>query len=114
MAGAGLKHLVLAGIVMMLAGGAFADDESWRAEFNEVCDKTSEATTLSSQELKSLIDRCDRIQKSLAGENESVVKVYTKRVRMCRDLFRYVLDTREAQEKAPAKSIEEPDGARKR
>lgn len=94
-----LKCHVFGAIFMLLAGAAFAGDEAWRAEFNEVCDKTSEAMTLSSQELKSLIARCDRIQQSLAGEHESDAKVYTKRVRMCRDLFQYVLQTRQEQEK---------------
>lgn len=97
---AGLLRLILAGtFVVLLVYGSFAEEAVWRNDFNEVCEKTTEAMALSPQELKALIEKCDRVQKALAGEQETVVKVYTKRVKMCRDLYRYVLDSKEQAEK---------------
>jgi hypothetical protein len=68
---------------------------AWRDDFNEACSKTTEAMNLSSGELKGLLEKCDRVEKAIAAEEETVRKVYLKRVQMCRNLYRYVLDAKE-------------------
>lgn len=78
------------------AGIACAADD-WRSEFDELCSKTTDAMGLSTDELKGLADRCDRLQTRIEQLEETERKVFLKRLRMCRDLYRYVIDSRTKQ-----------------
>jgi hypothetical protein len=90
---------------LLLAAGAATASDDWLAEFNDSCARTSEAMDLSRQELLVLIAKCERVKKAIETQDESVRKVYLKRVQMCLDLFRYVADTKasDAKEPPPAK-----------
>lgn len=77
-----------------LAGVAWAD-EAWKAEFEDVCGKTADAASFSADELKQLVERCDKLQPQIAALEESPRKVYLKRLKMCRDLYAYVLETKQ-------------------
>ncbi|MBP2684698.1 MAG: hypothetical protein H6Q79_2737 [Deltaproteobacteria bacterium] len=68
--------------------------EGWREEFDTVCAKTDIAMTLSRDELTDLIGRCDRLKARIEAEEESTRKVYLQRLRMCQDLYRFVLQSK--------------------
>jgi hypothetical protein len=68
--------------------------EEWKAEFDAVCSKTDVAMTLSSEELKGLIAGCDRLKPKIEEQEESTRKVYLRRLRMCRDLYKYLLENK--------------------
>ena len=68
--------------------------EEWKAEFDAVCSKTDVAMTLSSEELKGLIAGCDRLKPKIEAQEESTRKVYLRRLRMCRELYKYVLENK--------------------
>jgi len=68
--------------------------EEWKAEYEAVCSKTDVAMTLSEEELKGRIARCDRLKPKIEGEEESTRKVYLRRLHMCRELYQYVLDSK--------------------
>ena len=70
--------------------------EEWKAEFDAVCSKTDVAMTLSVGELKDLIERCVQLEKRIEAQDESTRKVYLRRLQMCRDLYKYLLETKEA------------------
>jgi hypothetical protein len=70
--------------------------DGWRREFDEVCARTQDAMVLSTEELKSLVGRCDRLRPTLEGLAESERKVWVKRLAGCRNLYAYVLEAREA------------------
>ena len=72
---------------------AFAQ-EGWREEFDTVCAKTDIAMTLSRDELSDLIGRCDRLKARIEAEDESTRKVYLRRLGMCQDLYRFVLESK--------------------
>ena len=72
---------------------AFAQ-EGWREEFDAVCAKTDVAMTLSEDELSERIGRCDRLKARIEAEGESTRKVYLRRLQMCQDLYRYVLQSK--------------------
>ena len=74
---------------------AFAQS-GWREEFNAVCAETDGAMALSEGELTERIGRCDRLEARIALEEEPARKVYLRRLQMCRDLYRYVLRSRQA------------------
>jgi hypothetical protein len=53
--------------------------------------------TLSPEELKGLIARCDRLKPRIEAEGESARKVFLRRLHMCRELYKYVLESKEHQ-----------------
>ncbi len=73
---------------------ALAQDD-WKTEFESICARTQDAATIASDELKSLVDRCDKLKPSIEKLDESQKKVYLKRLKMCRDLLAFVLESRE-------------------
>jgi len=76
-----------------------APAEAWRAEFDDICAKTDGAESLSKEELKGLIERCEKLRPEIEKLDESARKLYLKRLQMCRDLFAYVLETKEEEAK---------------
>jgi hypothetical protein len=70
--------------------------EGWKAEYESVCAKTDMAMTLSAEELKELIAGCDRLKPKIEAEEETTRKVYLRRLQMCRDLYKYVLEAKES------------------
>jgi len=70
-------------------------EEGWSAEFESVCSKTQDAMVLSSDELRALIVRCDTLKPKIDALDESRRKVYGKRLQQCRDLYDFVLKSRE-------------------
>ncbi len=68
--------------------------EDWRNEFDDVCSKTQDAMIFTSDELKDLAARCDRLKPILEKLDEPQRKVYLKRLRSCRDLYLFVLESR--------------------
>ncbi len=71
----------------------YAQDD-WKAEFEDVCSKTEDPMALSTEEIRSLIDRCDKLKPRIEKLEESAAKVYLKRLKMCRDLFAFVLESK--------------------
>lgn len=69
--------------------------EDWRKEFDEVCSKTQDAMVFTDDELKDLVSRCDKLKPQIEKFDESQRKVYLKRLQMCRDLYIFVLESRE-------------------
>lgn len=67
-------------------------EESWRASFDATCSKTDQAMTMSAQELRDLLARCDVLKKVIEAQEESVRKVYLKRLALCRNLYAYMLE----------------------
>jgi hypothetical protein len=82
------------GIGIFQAGIAHAQ-EDWRKEFDDVCSRTQDAMVIPSGELKNLVDRCDKLKPQIEKLDESQRKVYLKRLHMCRDLYFFVLESRE-------------------
>jgi hypothetical protein len=72
-----------------------AAQEDWMSEFEDVCSKTQDSMTLSSDELKGLISRCDKLNPVISKLEGPQRKVYLKRLRLCRDLFVFVLESKE-------------------
>jgi hypothetical protein len=68
--------------------------EEWKAEFDAVCSQTDVAMTLSSDELEGLVARCDRLKPKIEAQDEPTRKVYLRRLQMCRELYKYVLENK--------------------
>ena len=89
------------GILFINSHGVSYAQGDWKQEYAEVCAKTQNATTLSADELKNFIDRCDALQgriHELNGSQGSERKVYSKRLKMCRDLYFFALEFKNKRE----------------
>ena len=67
----------------------------WKREYADVCGKTQNAMVVSVKELENFIDRCDKLQDrihELDGSSGAERKVYSKRLKMCRELFTFILE----------------------
>ena len=71
-------------------------EEDWFLEFEAVCSKTQDAMALSTDELRSLLARCEKLKPRVEALDPSRRKVYARRLQLCRDLYQFVVDTREA------------------
>jgi len=68
--------------------------EGWQKEFDDICSKTQDAMTFSIEELTALVQRCDALLPQIEKLDETQKKVYTGRLRMCRGLYAYVLNSK--------------------
>ncbi len=75
-------------------GIVYAQDD-WKNEFDDVCSKTQDAMTFSAGELKNLIARCDKLKPQIEKLDETQRKVFLKRLQYCRELFFFVLESKE-------------------
>jgi hypothetical protein len=90
-----LKLLALAGCLTIFINlqAAFSED-TWRTDFDATCAQSNNAMTLSVNELKMLIERCDHLQKIVESQEETIRKVYSKRLQMCKKLYVFILETK--------------------
>lgn len=72
-------------------------EEPWQASFERTCSKSSEAMSLSVEELRALLDECAALETVIGKQEASLRKVYTKRLQLCRNLFAYMLEYKTAQ-----------------
>jgi len=70
-------------------------EEDWRGEFDALCARTDDAMALPVDELRALVARCDALAPRLRALDESTRKVFGRRLQQCRDLFRFVLESRQ-------------------
>jgi len=68
--------------------------EAWQSEFDDICSRSQNAMTFSEQELADLIQRCDVLMARIEKLDETRKKVYMGRLRMCRGLYAYVLESK--------------------
>ncbi len=99
-----LPRSLVAALALVLAPAAVraaapapspAAAQDWKKEFEEVCAKTQDAMALPLDELRTLVARCDRLTPQIERLDESQRKVYSRRLQVCRDLYQFVLDSRE-------------------
>ena len=74
---------------------AWAEDE-WRKEFDAVCGLTNDAMNFDVDQLKALVDRCDKLKPAIEALEPSARKVFLKRLQLCRDLYAYVLESKKS------------------
>jgi hypothetical protein len=77
-----------------MAPAAASAQDDWKKEFEDVCSKTQDSMSLTSDELTSLVDRCDALKPRIEKLDETQRKVYLKRLQMCRDLLAFVMQTK--------------------
>jgi hypothetical protein len=74
-------------------------NEGWQKEFEEVCSKTQDAMTFAVEQLRDIVQRCDALEPQIEKLDETRKKVYLKRLRQCRGVFAYVLESKQKEKK---------------
>ncbi len=90
-----LSVLPGSGLLSSAAWAQAAGQERWKQEFDEVCSRTADAMSIPPAELKQLVDRCDALRPAIEGLDETQKKVYSKKLKMCRDLFAFALSQKQ-------------------
>jgi hypothetical protein len=90
-----LLCLLLVAGSLLVAGIAWAEDD-WKKEFETVCCQTDNAMNMTVEQLRDSVNRCEKIKPAIEALEPSPRKVFLKRWQLCRDLFKYVLDSKEA------------------
>jgi hypothetical protein len=95
--------LVLLALGAALPAGAQAADPpaapapaGWKGEFEAICARTQDAMALPADELRALVERCDRLAPAVEALAEPERRVFSRRLRACRELYAYVLASRQA------------------
>jgi shikimate kinase len=86
-------------ILVAITGGISMAEEPWRQEMDAVCSRTQDSMSLSLVELKQLVERCDKLKPTIEAQEESTRKVFRKRLQLCRDLYAFVLKSKEQEKK---------------
>ncbi|MDA8173319.1 MAG: hypothetical protein M0018_01870 [Nitrospiraceae bacterium] len=82
------------------AQSASAGQADWRSEFNSVCSRSGQTMALSNDELKSLVKRCGGLEKRISQDADgSAKKVFLQRLKTCCGMYRFMLETRQAEGK---------------
>ena len=108
---AAMKNIVLFSLVsvffpclffgsLLVAGpeNSYAQKD-WKQEYAEVCGGTQDAMGYTVEELKSFVERCDKLRDRINQpdglQTPTEKKVYGKRLKMCRDLYDFALQHKE-------------------
>lgn len=86
------KRVIAAALLALALVQPVCAEEAWQATFDETCSKSNQAMTMSVQELRDLIVKCDELQKVIETQEATVRKVYLKRLALCRNLYAYMLE----------------------
>ena len=77
-----------------IAAAAVAAQDDWKKEFEDICSQTEDSMSLSPDELKGLVDRCEALKPRIEKLDETQRKVYLKRLQMCRDHLVFVIESK--------------------
>ena len=77
-------------------------EPDWKEEYSDVCSETQGAVSFSVEKLQEYITRCEKLQERLDELNGSKggteKKVYSRRLKMCRDVYEYTLQYKNREE----------------
>lgn len=68
--------------------------EQWQEELNEICSNTHNAMSMSQDELKAMISKCDDLKPKLDKLNNPAKKKHAlKKLNKCRDLYFFMIES---------------------
>lgn len=68
--------------------------EDWKAAFDDICSKVDVSGTMSTKELGALVDRADKLMPEIQASNDSHKKVYLQRLKKCRSMYVFMIETK--------------------
>lgn len=86
--------LIVSMAVLFSTGSSWSED-AWLPEFEEICGKTQDAGSMTTEELKAVVAKCDRVKSLIENSDNPQKKVYLFRLDKCRKLFVFMLESSE-------------------
>lgn len=68
--------------------------ENWKDSFDEICGKVQGAESLSEQELAALVEKADKLLPVIQASDNPAKKVYLQRLKKCRAVYEFMIDTK--------------------
>ncbi len=81
-------------LVSLQVSYCFAED-TWISEFEDICGRTEDSSGMNKEELKALIDRCDKLRPVIESSDNPQKKIYLFRLDKCKNLFNYAIQVGE-------------------
>jgi len=94
-----IKGFIAACLLTLATVSATAAQDSWKPSFEEICSKVQATDTLSTTEITALIEKADKLVPVIQASDSPSKKVYVMRLKKCRSLFEFILDTKKSSEK---------------
>lgn len=95
-------YLIVGVLFFGLLPARAGQEPDWKEEYGAVCSETQGAVSLSVEKLQEYISRCEKLQERLDELNGSnggtEKKVYSRRLKMCRDVYEYTLQYKKREE----------------
>jgi hypothetical protein len=91
--------IVAAMLALATTVSAASAQDSWKPSFEEICSKVQATDNLSTAELAALIEKADKLMPVIQASDSPSKKVYMLRLKKCRSLFEFIIDTKKAPEK---------------
>ncbi len=85
-----------------LAQGAASGLADVKRDFEEVCSNSTNGAHLGKEELQKLVSRCDTLKPRIEGLDDTDRRFYLRRLKSCRDLYQFMIDTTEPEKPASA------------
>lgn len=89
--------------VLLLSPLSWGGEDEWRAEFERACSQSNRSMVMTVKELQELVTACDRVDKLLEVQDETVRKVYRKRVQQTKNLYLFMIETKKTEQQVPQK-----------
>ena len=88
-----LMLLAFAGSVMLPMTPAVAE-ENWKESFEEICGQVQGAESMTDQQIKAMMEKADKLMPVIQASNDPGKKVFLIRLKRCRGVYEFMLDTR--------------------
>lgn len=73
--------------------------EDWKTAFEDICSQVQGADSLSQQQIEDMIKKADKILPEIQTSNDPGKKVYITRLKRCRGVYEFMLDTKKSSQK---------------
>ena len=87
------KILFLIAILICVSTLSFANEESWRDEYNSICGDSQEAVLLPREEINTLIDKCDKLLNKIKAADNPRKKIFIFRIEKCKNFYKFIADS---------------------
>lgn len=81
-------------LVICFTGLSFADEESWKKQYNRLCGKSHEAVSMTEEDLASHIKQCDELLRTIDQSDYLRKKIYLFRIEKCRNFYQFLIDSK--------------------
>lgn len=93
-----MKILLGALTLLLMFTSSIGYAAGWREDFERLCATTEQAETMSTDELKKVVEEVDQLREVIEKEGGQQKKLYLFRLQKCRSFFEYMLSTKESEQ----------------